>query len=642
MRRLYIASLLLCLSARQADAADPQPYTVKFQTTSDKSLDAAIKGSSQLESLRTTAPAGSLALVGRARSDIKRLETALDSYGYYQRHVTVTIQGLALDDPALPSLLEAAPKSPAAVVQVSIDKGPLFHLRRVTLEGDVSERARNAFGLKEGDSAAAAGVLAAGTRVQEALQEEGHAYARVDEPTAYQDAHQPLVDVAYRAAPGPVYRIGDIQIRGLKRMHEAFVRRLLSVHSGEPYSASRIERARVDLLSLGVFAGVTVTLPGQEDVTGDTLPVVFEVTERKRHAISLQAAYSTDLGISGGATWTDRNAFGNAETLAITSSLINAGGNATNGVGYQVAATLTQPDFLRLDQSLQYNAGILKQDLEAYDQRAVTAGAAINRTLSPRWKASIGLTVEQEQIQQETVDNHYTLVAVPFTLKYDSTGLANPILDPTHGIRASFAVTPTESLSKSYKNLVVDSAGKVNSVTEPGNATFTILQGSVSTYLDLNRFGWTDAGKTVIAARALVARIYGATQFEIPPDQRFYGGGSATVRGYAYQSIGPAFPDQIPEGGIQLFAASVELRQRLTQNIAGAFFVDTGSVSGNGGSFETASRAGAGSDENGTGVGTGLRYYTPIGPARVDIAFPLKKTDTSGSVQIYVGLGQAF
>jgi translocation and assembly module TamA len=523
--------------AEFAMSADPQPYTVKFDSTGDKSLDTAIKSSSQLESLRKTAPAGPLALIGRARADVTRMETACDSFGFYGRRVHVTVNNLALDDSTLASTLESLPKSPAVIVRVHIETGPLFHLRKVTLEGNLSERSRAAFGLKPGASAAATDLLAAGTRLQEAMQEEGHAYAKVEEPTAYEDAHQPLVDVLYKADAGPVYRLGAIEFKGLQRMHEAFVRRLLTIHPGELYVASRIEHARTDLLSLGVFSGVTVTLPKQEELTGDLLPITFQVSERKRHAISLQGDYSTDLGVSAGATWTDRNVFGSAQNLAITSSLINAGGNATSGVGYQVRAVLTQPDFQRTNQSLQYSIGVLKEDLPAYSQKAAMAGVAINRTLGPRWKASLGLTVEQEEIQQELVNNHYTLLAVPITLKYDSTRLSNPLSDPTRGLRASISVTPTESLSKSFQNILVvpgpaPGSSAVISQTEPGQATFAIVQGSISAYLDLNRFGWTHPDQTVIAARVLAARIIGATQFEIPPDQRFYGGGSATVRGY--------------------------------------------------------------------------------------------------------------
>ncbi len=637
--------LMTWAAAGMVFAADPQPYAVKFDSTGNNALDAAIKSSSQLESLRKTAPAGPLALIGRAKADIKRMQTACDSFGFYGRHVQITIADLSLDDPALAARLESAPRSPDMAVRVHIDTGPLFHLRTIRLEGDVSQQARIAFDLKPGASAAAAEVLAAGSRLQEAMQEEGHAFAKVEEPTAYEDAHEPLVDVIYKAQPGPIYHLGAIQIKGLKRAHEAFLRRLLKIHAGDLYAAGRIEQARLALLSVGVFSGVTVALPKEEDLSGDVLPITFEVTERKRHTISLQGAYSTDLGVSAGATWVDRNTFGSAENLAITSSLINAGGNATNGVGYQVQAVLTQPDFLRIDQSLQYSIGVLKQDLEAYDQKAATAGIAISRTLGPRWKASVGLTVEQEEIQQEMIDNHYTLIAMPLSLKYDTTGLANPLGDPTHGIRASLSVTPTESLAKSYQNIVVvpgptPGSGMVESQSEPGNATFTIVQASASTYLDLNRFGWSAPDWSVIAARVLAARIIGATQFEIPPDQRFYGGGSATVRGYAYQSIGPAFPDRIPEGGIQLFAAGIELRQRFTQNIAGALFVDTGTVSGSNTSLDGKFKTG--SDDNGTGVGTGVRYYTPIGPVRADVAFSLKRTDTSGSFQIYIGLGQAF
>jgi translocation and assembly module TamA len=652
MRRRIILLAAACLGAHAALAADPQPYSVKFDSTGNKSLDSAIKGSSQLDSLRTSAPAGPFALIGRAQADIERMQTALESYGFYQHKVTITVAGLALDDAKLAPLLVAAPSSPAIAVQVHIETGPLFHLRHVTLEGDVSDQAREAFGLKEGATAAAADVLAAGSRLQDAMQNEGHAYAKVDEPIAYQDAHDPVLDVIYKATPGPIYHLGPIRIRGLKRMHETFVQRLLTIHSGDLYVARKVERARADLLSLGVFAGVTVNLPKQEQVQGDELPITFRVSERKRHAVSLQAAYSTDLGASGGVTWTDRNVFGNAETLAVTGSIINAGGNATTSVGYQAGVALTQPDFLRTDQSLQYNVGILKQDLEAYDQDALTAGVAITRTLSTRWKASIGLSAQQEQIDQEDVTNHYTLLALPITLKFDSTGLTNPLDDPLHGMRASMAVTPTKSFSPTFTDV---ETGKPNT----GSATFVILQGTVSGYLDFNRFGWSPAGRNVLAARALAARAYGATQFSLPPDQRFYGGGSATVRGYQYQSIGPqflpppagapptatAFPNPYqPEGGVELAALSVEYRRRFTQNIGGALFVDAGAVTAKSGLFEGQFHEDRNEAqyETGIGAGTGVRYYTPIGPVRIDVAVPLKHTNVSGSVQLYIGLGQAF
>jgi translocation and assembly module TamA len=659
-RAAQVAILIAaCMGAGIASGADPEPYTVKIDSTDNKALDTALKATSQLESLRTTAPAGPFALIGRAQSDVGRLETVMESFGYYRRQVSVTIAGRALDDPGLPALLQALPNSPPVAVQVRIDEGPLFHIRKVTFDGEVGEQARAAFALKEGAPALAADVLAAGTQLQQALQEEGHAYAKVDEPVAYMDASEPVLDVTYKVTPGPVYHLGAIQIVGLKRMHKAFVQRLLIIHPGDLYSPSKIEHARTDMLSLGVFSGMSVNLPKQEEVEDETLPITFQATERKQHAVSLQAAYSTDLGASGGATWTDRNTFGNAEILAITSSIINAGGNATTALGYQLGAALTHPSFLRTDQSLQYGVGILKQDLQAYNQESFTASVAINRTLSPRWKVGVGLTFVQEQVEQAPANNHYTLIALPITFKFDSTGLVNPLEDPRHGVRVAVAATPTQALNRTYENIIkctfpstepacepynndyAPGAVAYKAQTEPGLQTFVIMQGTIASYLDLEQFHWSQPGHSVIAVRAIAARVYGTTQFAIPPDQRLYGGGSATVRGFAYQSIGPTFEDtKNPEGGVELLAAGIELRQKLTQNIAGAAFIDTGRVTRTSGLFEASAKLDP--YESGTGAGVGLRYYTPVGPVRVDIAFPLDATDTSGSFQVYIGLGQAF
>src|SRR5476649_2577451 len=168
---------------------------------------------------------------------------------------------------------------------------------------------------------------------------------------------------------GPKVNIGRIQFEGLKRMHEPLLRARLPMHKGDRYSTSVIERARHDMLGLGVFSQVSLVLGTAVDGSGG-VPVTFKVRERLRHSISVSAAYSSDLGGSGGVTWTDRNVFGNAEQLTLAAKVINLGGSATTGIGYDTSARLLLRDFGRRDQSLQFGVGALKQSLQAYDQTA--------------------------------------------------------------------------------------------------------------------------------------------------------------------------------------------------------------------------------------------------------------------------------
>ena len=141
------------------------------------------------------------------------------------------------------------------------------------------------------------------------------------------------------------------------------------------------------------------------------------------------------------------------------------------------------------------------------------------------------------------------------------------------------------------------------------------------------------AGRSVIALRGLIGTAQGASLFSLPPDQRFYGGGSATVRGYKYQSIGPQFEDGKPTGGTSIDAATIELRQRLSGNFGAAVFIDAGQVGETSRPFTGTLRI---------GVGGGVRYYTAIGPIRFDVAVPVNKLPGGDSFEIYIGLGQVF
>src|SRR5436309_3784738 len=310
-RRSILVAAVALLAMSTGHAADPQSYTVTISSTGNDALDTALKGSSQLESLRPGGPIAPFALVGRAQQDVDRLQTVLQGFGYYQGKATITVDGRPLDDPELTAAIEALPQDANAAVAVAVDTGPLYHLRNVTIEGDIPEEMRGRLGLATGDPAVAEEVLKAQQRLLTALQEDGYARATVSAPIAYEDPPAPALDVTFTAHAGPQVDIADIAISGLSDVNESLVRNRLLVHTGERYSPSRIEKARQDLLSLGVFSGVTVRAVDQPDAQG-RITLAFDVQERLSHADGCTAAYSTDMGGSVGESGCHRNHFGAA------------------------------------------------------------------------------------------------------------------------------------------------------------------------------------------------------------------------------------------------------------------------------------------------------------------------------------------
>jgi translocation and assembly module TamA len=391
------------------------------------------------------------------------------------------------------------------------------------------------------------------------------------------------------------------------------------MHTGDRYRASTVERARHDLLGLGVFSQVSLAVGTEVDASGG-VPITFKVRERLRHAIAVNAAYSSDLGGSAGVSWTDRNVLGNADQLTLAASVIELGGSDTTGTGYDTSAKYLMPDFGRPDQSLQFTVGAIKQSLQAYEQTARTTSVTLTRKISSVWSVSVGGATTDEQIIQEAMTHFYTLFALPLNVSFDSTNLTSPLDDPRRGIRASLTLKPTLALGHP-------------------NARFLISQMKVSAYFDLNHLLPTEPGRTVLAARALAGLAQGAGTYSLPPDQRFYGGGSDTIRGYRYQSVGPQFPltkqfpTATPIGGTAISAGGLGLRQRFGTNFGAVAFVDAGQVS-------ASLKAQPGQFR--IGAGAGLRYYTPIGPIRLDIAVPAPRRSGDDVLEVYIGLGQSF
>lgn len=598
--------LILAIIGSPVRAADPQPYAVTIERTGSGELDATLNATAELVTLQGKVSVPPFALVERARSDSPRLTTALESFGYYAAKVNITIDGHALDDPELPGALDALPAGAKAQVRVAIDKGPLYRIGDIAIEGSLPDAERKALGLETGDPAVAGVVLDAQGRLRETLQEHGYALAKVDPPIAFADDQAHVLNLTFKVDTGPQVDIGTITFKGLKDTNESFARRAAKLNPGERYRPSRIEEARRALMAQGVFSGVSVRAADHLDRDG-RIPLTFDVQERKLHAVSLAANYSTDLGVSLSATWSHRNLLGNAEQLNITASGTGLG-NSTAGIGYNLTAQFMKPMFLQDNQTLEFDMAGVKQNLDAYDQTAQTLAVFLRRRFSSLWTARAGLSAMHDEVTQEGADTIYQLLAAPLTVTYDVTGLGDTLNDPVKGVRASLVVTPTKAFGGS-------------------DLTFVTMQASSSAYFDLG-----ETGRSVLALRGLAASIVGGSNLDVPPDQRLYAGGSATVRGYDYQSIGPRFADGNPVGAKSVDAATIEFRQRIGEEWGAAAFVDAGQASDDA-PFTGAVRVGA---------GIGARYYTPIGAVRADIAVPLTRGPGDAAFEIYIGLGQAF
>lgn len=638
--------LLLAATAagiQLARAANPQPYKITWVSSGKDTIDDLMEATSQLASLRKTAPVDPFGLIARARGDVNRLQTVLQSFGYYGGYVVITINGLGLNSPSLATTLSQLPKGTDAHVKIIPTLGAQYHIGRIDFRGALPPGMQNKLGLAPGAPAVAADVLAAGSNLQTALQDAGYAFATVDKPAAYLEPSQRALNLTYPVMTGPRVRIGEIRLEGLKHVHASLVRRRLLIHTGELYDAAAVEKSRQDLLTLGVFSTVSVRLGKAPDSQG-RVPITFVFQEAKEHTFGVSAGYSSDLGGSAGVNWSDNNLLGGAQQLAFSATAINLGGTASTGLGYDATLSYSVPDFYHRDQTLKLSVEALRQELQAYSENGQLFGAIVNRKLSTVWNVSGGVAYEHEVIGQpgavcppptntEPINESgisvcpfselltYELLMLPLKAAYDSTDLSSPLLDPTHGFRIGLSFTPTVSYSHKA-------------------AFFLVNEASATTYFDMHEiFRGDPPGRTVIAAKAMAGLAGGVSWDSLPPDQRFYAGGSGTVRGYRYQSVGPQYqysdgtPTGVPTGGTTLEVADLELRQRVGTNFGFVVFADGGGVSRSSVPFSGLFRL---------GVGAGVRYYTTLGPIRFDLAFPTKRNRADDRFEVYIGLGQAF
>ncbi len=270
------------LDDRLAEGRDVSGYDVDVKPTGDDALDPLVTASSLLISLQKAKYPGDFAFIARLRSDYRNIGEALQSRGYYDGQViiTMTLAGKApidAKDPHLLDYLRQRVRKVSVISRFQSSKATFLKsgrsrftfpslLKRVRRrrQRDRRRRAslgvgpspcrklrRESFGLKSGQPAIAEDVLAALGRLLHDLLETGHAEARVDAPIAMVDKSAKTLNLKLTVYEGPVVAIGPVTFSGMKRTRLSFLKNRLQLHEGELYRPSKL-RPRVRISSIRV------------------------------------------------------------------------------------------------------------------------------------------------------------------------------------------------------------------------------------------------------------------------------------------------------------------------------------------------------------------------------------------------------
>lgn len=582
--------LALMLSAAWPAMAQETPYDVELAGAPSAELADKLEAESRLVQAKDEVPSSPLSLRRRAESDIDRLTEVLRSEGYYAGTVAFRI-----DEQATP-----------AKVAVTVDAGARFVLEAFNVRVDHAADQPEPepvpiadLGLFIGQPARAQAVVAAQAALLKALAEQGFPLATVHDRQVVVDHAAHTMRVELVVAAGPLCRFGPVAVSGLERLDEEWVRNRLPWQPGERFSVTQMEKLRKRLVDSRLFSSVKLATAEAAAPDG-SLPISVELREADRRSIGTSVSWASSEGFGARAWWEHRNLLGSAERLraeAVASEIRNA-----------LDLTARTPDVLAPDVDGIAALTAEEQRTEAYVTRTVGGSAGLEWLVTETWQLSASGAVERTFEERENRTRNYTLVSLPLEARHDDT---DDLLDPTRGNRLRVQVRP-----------FVEALG--------GTVGFTRLEVGDSHYLQV-----LAQPRLILAGWARFGTITGTGLDQVPADKRFYVGGGGSVRAFGYQMAGPVDESGTPTGGLSALAFGAEMRLKVTDTIGIVPFVEAGEAY-----EERLPRPGT---DLRWGGGLGVRYFTPIGPVRADIAVPFSpRSGVDDSYQVYLSLGQAF
>jgi translocation and assembly module TamA len=530
----------------------------------------------------------------RIINDIKIIKTILKSFGYFEAKVNSSIKG--------------------EVFFIKINPGERYRFNDLSLEyADDSSyfsgiKVREVFNLmeiKQNDYVSMKKITEAMEKLHKFYKNRGFVFVKIGTPKLVVNRERKTFKAVFEIVLGKKVIIMGTKIIIKNKKLENFIRNRVLWKKGDIYKEDVCERTKDHLKDYNIFSSVDI------EVDDDGF-LVITAEEAKPRSIQAGVNYSTIEGVGASFSWIHYNIDDKGSSFSTTTTFSKR--IQSEKLRYNMHDLLRRGDELK--NQLYYTV----ENTESYKLKKAAGESMVWNRVS-RFKNTnfgIGMSAENsrtdDKIEDEPIEKYesFNAIGIPLGLNIDNT---DDYLSPHSGTRAMVSVTPYISTKR-----------------------ITNLNGKFSFYFPFQVRDMYNSDVIVACYIKSGCIIHSGTE-KLPRDKLFFGGGSDSVRGYSYQMLGDLDEKNKPLGGGSILEFGIEPRFMVTEKIEAVVFIEGGNV------FNTKNPFGKKLMYSG---GIGVRYYTPLGPIRLDVAFPFnRRLSASGKfidsfLNIYLSIGQAF
>jgi len=403
------------------------------------------------------------------------------------------------------------------------------------------------------------------------------------------DPRENVADVELVFDSGPRYRLGDVRFEGDSPFDDDLLARMVPFETDTPYDSELIAELSQALQSSGYFEGVRVDA-NPSGANQQRIPVSVALTTRKPRTFGFGLGYSTDVGPRVRLDWMRHWVNPQGHSYGAEAELSAPRQN----VGFWYDIPLDPP----LTDKLRFVGGYQYEEIAGTDSlsRLLKVGPEWHSQLPSGWLRVLSLKWQHEEYRLGDDSGTSTLLMPGVAYSYLRS---DNRIDPSRGYRLQFEVA----------------AAKAGVLSDADLVHANVQLRGLTTLAQRHRF----------LGRVQLGGNWTDEYVNVPPSLRYFAGGDQSVRGYDYQSLSPTNSDGDKIGGRYQFAVSAEYQYSIAEKWRVATFVDQGNAFN---SLEIPTLKSA--------VGVGVRWVSPVGPIRVDVAHPL---DGDGGVRLHFSMG---